>query len=148
MHADLVRAACQGPREDDAVPVCAATGGGVAGLCTGGGVLAFNIQAVSWLGWWRVVRDALKDCAGRLAIRADAVEAELGTDLQDGLFADRFFGGEFAFDAADVFFADGALGELLRHLLGRFFVLGDEHYAACQAVEAVAGERVEGVSPF
>ena len=46
------------------------------------------------------------------------------------MFASDFFGGKLASDAGDVFFADGAVDELIRHFLGGFLVLADEHDAA------------------
>lgn len=49
---------------------------------------------------------SFEDCACGFAICSDAVEAEFGADLEDGLFADDVSCGELAFDAGYVFFAD------------------------------------------
>ena len=87
VHADLVRAAGQGKTAHDAVAVA------FAAFLTHSG---------------RVVCHSSEDRSCGFPAGAHAVQAQFGRDLQQGLFADNFAFGELAFDARDVFLADGA----------------------------------------
>lgn len=95
-----------------------------------------------------VVGYALEDSAGFLAAGAGAVEAEFGTDLHDGLLADGFARGKFTDDTGNVFFLDGTILDLHAHFLGSSGVLADEHNAAGEPIESIAGQWVPVIAPF
>lgn len=140
MNAQLVGAAGHRKAADDRVATELLPG--LAVSANAGGIL------VCWwfvMLWW-VVGKPSEDSKGFLAVGADAVQTQLGADLQNGLLADDVAFGKFADDARDVLLLDSASPYLRAHVLGRLAVLANEHDSAGEAVQSVARQGVPSIA--
>lgn len=115
------------------------------GLAFGATVALRNVVSLAVV-LWRVVGEPFENSHSLLAICTHAVEAELGADLEDGLLADDFALGKFAHNSCDVLLLDGPGADLGAHVFGGLAVLANEHDAAGEPVEPIAGQRVPAVS--
>lgn len=132
VHAELVRAACEGQAAYD----------GIAGfdfpghfavtdfLFGSAGVIGFSCSRVGGHSGC-VICQAFEDGAGFFATGTSSVKAELGTYGHNGLFANYVPQGEFADDSGYVFFFHGSTSDFFAQLLRGFGVLANEHDAAC-----------------